>query len=97
VQLTAQFILQFQSTEIDTLPLYLVVFNIDNGSVLAIALVNVPRDSLTTSDISVSIPVVSGKTMSKLCCALVAGVDNFYNDLVVSQAELLQFCYLFTN
>jgi hypothetical protein len=96
VKFSVQFQLEFQSALITSLPLYLVVFNIDNASVVASKALNVPRNSVTTKDISVNL-AVSGQTMSKLCCTLIAGVDSITNDLTVTRAQLLTFCYLFTS
>lgn len=97
VKLTAQFQMQYQSTLIPSLPIYLIVFNIDNGSVVSSAVVNITPNSTAVRDVTLTLPAANGINISKLCCTLCAGVDSIANDLVVSQTQLLRFCYLFTN
>lgn len=97
VKLTTQFQFDFSSSQIATLPVYLLVFNFDNGAVLASGQVNIVSNSVDVIELVVALPVVSGARMSKLCCSLFAGVDTVSTDITVSQAQLIRFCYLFTN
>lgn len=97
VQLTAQFQMEYQSAQIASLPIYLVVFNIDNGSVVSSAVLNITPNNTAIRNITLILSAASGLNISKLCCTLLAGVDSLAHDIVVSQTQLLRFCYLFTN
>lgn len=96
VKLRAEFTLQYTSA-LASIPVYLLVFNYDNGALVASRTINVPPGFTGVSGITVDLQAVPGPTFSKLCCALVANVVTPTSDIVIEQTQLSKFCYLFTN
>ena len=97
VKLSTKFILQFESTDVQTLTVSLLVFNISNGVVVASQNMLVPQNSQDVNSIDLQLAISSGLALSNLGCVLMIEVPSTTTVFGILLAQLLQFCYLFTN